>query len=819
METARETLQITTQQGIRQAVRPLTRRYRTDTMSMKIRRLRATVYTDTGFINIKSLKQKTCYQGYSCENFIHIDPLRDRKEAGDSLFRFAKDVGAPAELISDNASELLGFNSTFAKQARFLHIRQSGCETKTQRQNRFELETGILKRQWKSRMATNRAAKRLWDFCLVYEARILSMIARGKDGIPGIEKVTGDTVDITEWLDFSFYDLVWFWDDPKEPATLGRWLGVSHRIGSALCYWVIKKNGYIEARTTVQHVTDDDAAQPETKSLIEEFDIELNKRLDDTNFQLKDGEDVYPEDDILSAENENRGWHETEYDGENEMKDRDDYADGAYDQLIDAQVLLPNESGDGHIRGTVLRRAVNHMNEPIGKRHKHVGHDTRKYVVRLSDGTEKELQHNYIALNMFAQADSEGRQFMLLKEIISFRRLNNAVHKDDGFIQSKNGNRHRKKTTRGWEFLVKWKDGSQDWVSLKDMKDSNPLETAEFAIASNIHEEPAFAWWVNDVLKTRERIINKVKSRYWKQTHKFGIRVPKSVREALDIDERNGNDFWATAIDKEMKTVNVAYEKYEHPTLGEVSPEDIHRNPQKYLIGYKEITCHLIFDIKLDGNFTCKARFVADGSKTEAPKSLTYSSVVSRDSVRIAFLAASLNDLELSACDISGAYLNAPCGEKVWFQAGDECGENAGKAMMVTKALYGLKSSAKAWRTFFSASLETLGFKSCEADPDVFMKKECDSSGRPYWSYMLVYVDDCLLLNHDPNPIMEKLKKMYKMKGDAYGTPDRYLGANVTQFSLTTGTFWCMYAGDYVRKSCKMVKEWSNEEGRRWTKK
>ena len=134
-----------------------------------------------------------------------------------------------------------------------------------------------------------------------------------------------------------------------------------------------------------------------------------------------------------------------------------------------------------------------------------------------------------------------------------------------------------------------------------------------------------------------------------------------------------------------------------------------------------------------------------------------------------------LNNLDLSACDISRAYLNTPCGEKVWFQAGNECGENAGKAMMVTKALYGLKSSAKAWRTFFAASLETLGYKSCEADPDVFMKKECDFSGQPYWSYMLVYVDDCLLINHDPNPTMEKLKKMYKMKRDAYGRPERYL--------------------------------------------
>ena len=61
LNTAHDTLKVTTQQGIRQAVHPITRRYRTDTMSLKIRRLRATVYTDTGFINTESLAQNTCY--------------------------------------------------------------------------------------------------------------------------------------------------------------------------------------------------------------------------------------------------------------------------------------------------------------------------------------------------------------------------------------------------------------------------------------------------------------------------------------------------------------------------------------------------------------------------------------------------------------------------------------------------------------------------------------------------------------------------------------------------------------------------------------
>ncbi len=58
---------------------------------------------------------------------------------------------------------------------------------------------------------------------------------------------------------------------------------------------------------------------------------------------------------------------------------------------------------------------------------------------------------------------------------------------------------------------------------------------------------------------------------------------------------------------------------------------------------------------------------------TEAPTSLTYLSVVFRDKVKIAFLIASLSDFDIMACDISNAYLNAKCREKIWFVTGPEC--------------------------------------------------------------------------------------------------------------------------------------------------
>ena len=112
------------------------------------------------------------------------------------------------------------------------------------------------------------------------------------------------------------------------------------------------------------------------------------------------------------------------------------------------------------------------------------------------------------------------------------------------------------------------------------------------------------------------------------------------------IDEQNGNTLWEDATNKEMNNFRIAFE--------------LHDGNPKELIGYQEIRCHLIFDIKLGENFQCKARYVADGYKTETPASVTYSSVVSCDSVRICLLIAALNDLDVICGDMQNAYLTAP---------------------------------------------------------------------------------------------------------------------------------------------------------------
>jgi hypothetical protein len=98
------------------------------------------------------------------------------------------------------------------------------------------------------------------------------------------------------------------------------------------------------------------------------------------------------------------------------------------------------------------------------------------------------------------------------------------------------------------------------------------------------------------------------------------------------------------------------------------------------------IPFHMIFHVKCD--FTRKAQFIAGGHWTEAPTQLTYSSVVTRDSVRIAFLIAALNYLEILAADVGNVYLQAPAREKVHTTAGPKFSpNNIGKTVLVVCAM------------------------------------------------------------------------------------------------------------------------------------
>ena len=422
--------------------------------------------------------------------------------------------------------------------------------------------------------------------------------------------MTGETIDISEYLDFSLYDPVWYKDNagttPMEP---GRWLGVADRTGRLMCYQVLTQAGTVVARSTVQRVTNLELSTSSVKDTFRIFDEKVGKRFN-TSERGYIGNKPDPVDwaDMIDNDPDFAEAFQRIY-NDDDIPEADDHTPEVLDDIyLNMELALPCDN-KGPEYACVTKRLRDANGLPIGTANDNPILDTRLYEVEYLDGDKALLTANAIAENMFSQVDEEGHKIALLDEIVDHRVDGSEVQDDDAFIKTPNGGRRRQQTTKEWEILIQWKDGSATWEALKDVKNSYPVQLAEYALQRGITNKAAFAWWLPYVLKKRNRIIAKIKSKYWMRTHKFGIRIPKSAKEAKELDAANGDHLWWDAIVQEMKNVRIAFEVYE----GNVSD----------LVGYQEIGCHLIFDVKMGENFRRKARLVAGGHKTSTPTSLT----------------------------------------------------------------------------------------------------------------------------------------------------------------------------------------------------
>ena len=116
--------------------------------------------------------------------------------------------------------------------------------------------------------------------------------------------------------------------------------------------------------------------------------------------------------------------------------------------------------------------------------------------------------------------------------------------------------------------MVLLEDGSTNWIQIKEIKDSNPIEVAEYAVVNHIQYEPAFAWWVSKVTMRSNRIISKVKLKDWRTTHKFSIHLPKTDKEEFRFEKEAGNYYWERAPNKEISKVKVVWQR-----VGRFTPE------------------------------------------------------------------------------------------------------------------------------------------------------------------------------------------------------------------------------------------------------
>lgn len=851
---AERTLRTTTQLIQHDVNSTLSRNFGTSDRALRYRRIESTFFMDTLIIG----KDAHSARGYkyvqvfaSDKGFVYIYLMTALTEIPTAVKNFTKEVGIPNVLVADahpnqKDKKVKAYCLEIGTKLRIL-------EESTQWANFSERVIGLLKEVTRKDIRETDAPIIFWCYAMERRVAIMNLTSKSDYKLRGSNPYLatfGQTGDISNICHFAFFDWCYYRDNtegyPNMRENLGRCLGPTKNEGNEMAQWILTKKGEVIVRRTLRKLT---AHELSSTNGVEEhkrrkfMEVVRSRygdssslpvsRLPRSSRKRKSQLETIPEEnetcdschaptleELLADDPEHDPGHNdpsrirepsgTEYDyyedashGPLHMPEAD-FTDAKgnpimqqalTDKLINIEVLLPN-GDEAQALGKVIRRSVDEEGRLKGRYNDSPFYNTLSYDVQFSDGTVKEYQANIIAQNVLTQADGNGH-YVVGFRIVGHKMEADAIRKEDRYIHRRNGQKEMRKTTKGWQLLVEWKDGTRQWIPLKDIKESNPVDVAEYAIARGIDDEAAFAWWVSYVIKKKAAIISAIKARGTKRktSHKYGIEVPTSVAHAMRLDAESGTTYWKDALGKEMWNVGGAIEILDE---GQQAPP-----------GWSKSSGHLIFDVKMD--FTRKARWVKDGHLTPDPDTSSYAGVVNRESVRIALTYAALHDLDVFAGDIRNAYLQAPSSEKHYIICGPEFGlENQGRVGLIHRALYGGKVAGRDFWYHLRSAMDALGFQSSKGDPDVWFREARKSSGATYYEYVLLYVDDVLVISANAEAVLrQEIGSIFELKEESVGPPDIYLGGKIHSIELDDGTkCWGYGSSQYVQNSVKNVEEY-----------
>ena len=813
IDVAKRTLETTTQRAMHDYTNLVGgRRIRPTQYQLRYPRLSRELYCDIWHGPCTSLEGNKFAVVYaaSCQ-WSRVFPIRKKEESHLSLDRLFRAIGFPEAIVPDYAKELtLG---KFLRKAQQAQVAIHPIEPYMHNLRPAEDCIRELVRLYSRTMVAMNVPAPLWDRCMIWVAEIRSHMNLGhpeQGGQVGATCITGTTRDVSHIANFGFYEWIWY-HTPKETGEptrmrLGRWCGPSFDVGDVLCNAVLNSKGSILHKTSVFPLKPEETSSEEIKQMKHDWDMELKAKLGDRVKGLT-------ESDIESDKYFRPHWDPVipEY---QKYEDLDKPAEDTFEPPPDIETADPAEidrwtsarirtmRGDTPVLGTVKGRKRGPDGEFIGTWESNPILDTSVYEVELDDGSIECYLANQIAEEIYQRVDDDGYLVDEIKDIVDHKKDASAVAGDDSFVDVR-GQRKLRRTTKGWKLLVEWKSGDSSWESLADLKEAYPVKVAEYALGRKIMTEPAFAWWAPHVLKKKDRILKMLQKRIVKRKNeKFGIEVPKpmDVKRALEIDRETGTDHWAKAMKKEVGTVFPALRVLED---GENVP-----------VGSQFVDLMMIFDVKMD--LTRKARLVARGDQVETPSNLTYASVVSRDSIRIALLLSALNGVSLLAADVAGAYLNAPCRERVHTVLGPAFGELQGKTAVIVKSLYGLNSGGFSWRSYCADILRNnLGWKSCRADADVWLRPAVKSNGDSYYEYLLIHTDDLLCVSDKGKEALDEINGYFLLKPESVGEPSTYLGGQISKYYIDGDPKhkWAYGSEKYIKEALRVIKKKLDERG------
>ena len=325
------------------------------------------------------------------------------------------------------------------------------------------------------------------------------------------------------------------------------------------------------------------------------------------------------------------------------------------------------------------------------------------------------------------------------------------------------------------ELEVQWDTGEISWLPLSVVKRAEPLLFGEYALKSH-------GPWANHYRKKRRQLLTQLRqaskqnSSSKSHVYKYGVRIPRSAREAHEIDKTEGNTLWGDAILKEINKIN----EYEVFKPSDIIPEE-----------YTKLRCNMIFDVKLDG--TRKARLVVDGSHSPCTID-AYSSVIAPEHVRLAMVAGTLNNLLMETIDLGNAYLHTFTKELVYTILSDGYGQLSGKILIIQKALYGMRTSGARFHEDLSETLLSIGFKPSKADSDLWIRQ-----GQHCYEYIARYVDDLMIFAKDPASVIKALGEKYPVQA---GSENLYLGGDI----IRSEGHMFLNAKTYIKNVCSKIE-------------
>ena len=578
-----------------------------------------------------------------------VYPLKSQKQFVNTLEDNIRFRGAMTKLISDYAK--VEISNKVKDILTMYHSSSWSSESYHQNQNPAEGRYCTLKRWTNAIMNQTDAPAECWLLCMIHASYILNHLScEALDANVSLGMLYGVSPDISILLLYTFYQPVFYSTHNQSYPSVSEeraahWVGFGEHVGDALTHKLLdddtKKILYRAAARP------SDSAHP-------------NRRL------VPDGGESSktPKPIVFVRSRQD--------DSQSATKPMAEYNP---DDLIGRTFLLQKNEQVERLRATMKRKVIEtskHLDDQHDNAiekinfHLDVGQGRAEaimYYVQILDHLDHQEQHD----DLYNFRAITGHQGPLSPQ-------------DENYKGSKNN------------VMVEWETGEITEEPLSLIAADDPVTCAIYAKKHDLlHLDGGKR--LKHIAKNQKhltRAINQSKIRQVKRSsvYQFGFLIPKDYKQALQVDEQNGNSKWYDATKLEMDQIN-GYKVFQVHGKAKIDPKS--RQVSNAPDGYQKIRVHLIFAVKHDGRH--KARLVAGGHLTPDPIESIYSGVVSIRSLRLVIFLAKLNNLEVWGADIGNAYLEAKTKEKLYVVAGPEFEEHEGRILVIYEALHEWKSS------------------------------------------------------------------------------------------------------------------------------